>query len=90
MRRLETSAAVAAASEGPDVWRMGQVGAAAMLVGIAEAALDLIVEYAKVRRVYAQLGIADRTEIEFFVGGHQINAKETFAFLKQKLDFPKE
>ena len=31
----------------------------------------------------------DRTTIEWFVGGHQINAKETFAFLKKNLDFPK-
>lgn len=54
MRRLETSAAVTAASEGPDVWRMGQVGATAMLVGLAEAALDLIVEYAKVRETFGR------------------------------------
>jgi alkylation response protein AidB-like acyl-CoA dehydrogenase len=54
MRRLEASAAVTAMSEGPDVWRMGQVGATAMLVGIAEAALDLIVEYAKVRETFGR------------------------------------
>ena len=30
-------------------------------------------EYAKVRWLYAQLGLADRTEIEFFQGGHTIN-----------------
>jgi dienelactone hydrolase len=47
-------------------------------------------EYAKVRYLYAnRLKIPDRTAIEFFVGGHQINAKETFAFLKKHLDFPK-
>ncbi|MBN9117903.1 MAG: hypothetical protein J0I06_01835 [Planctomycetes bacterium] len=47
-------------------------------------------EFAKVRYLYAnRLKIPDRTTIEFFGGGHQINAKETFAFLKQKLDFPK-
>jgi dienelactone hydrolase len=47
-------------------------------------------EYAKVRYLYAnRLKIPDRTTIEFFAGGHQINAKETFAFLKQKLDYPK-
>ena len=31
----------------------------------------------------------ERTTIEWFVGGHQINAKETFAFLKKHLDYPK-
>jgi hypothetical protein len=44
-------------------------------------------EYAKVRYLYAnRLKIADRTTIEFFVGGHQINAKETFDFLKKHLE----
>jgi hypothetical protein len=38
-------------------------------------------EYAKVRRLYSKLGLADRTEIEFFPGGHMINGKATFAFL---------
>ncbi|MBY0455971.1 MAG: hypothetical protein K2V38_01390, partial [Gemmataceae bacterium] len=47
-------------------------------------------EYAKVRYLYAnKLKIPDRTTIEFFPGGHQINAKETFAFLKKHLGFPK-
>jgi hypothetical protein len=47
-------------------------------------------EFAKVRYLYAnRLKVPDRTAIEFFVGGHQINAKETFAFLKRQLDFPK-
>jgi hypothetical protein len=45
-------------------------------------------EYAKVRRLYAQLGIADRTEIEFFVGGHVINGQGTFAFLHRHLNWP--
>ena len=35
-------------------------------------------EYAKVRFLYAQLGLADRTEIEFFQGGHSINGQGTF------------
>jgi alkylation response protein AidB-like acyl-CoA dehydrogenase len=35
-------------------WQLGQLGAAAMLVGIAEAALDLIVEYAKVRETFGR------------------------------------
>lgn len=42
-------------------------------------------EYAKVRRLYAKLGIADRTEIEFFNGGHEIHGKGTFAFLDRHL-----
>jgi dienelactone hydrolase len=46
-------------------------------------------EYAKVRRLYAKLTVPDRTAIEWFSGGHQINAKGTFAFLKQQLDYPK-
>jgi alkylation response protein AidB-like acyl-CoA dehydrogenase len=54
MRRLEASASVAAAVDGADVWRMGQVGATAMLVGLAEAALDLIVEYARVRETFGR------------------------------------
>ena len=29
--------------------------------------------YAKVRFLYAQLGMTDRTEIEFFQGAHSIN-----------------
>jgi alkylation response protein AidB-like acyl-CoA dehydrogenase len=40
--------------EGGDVWRLGQLGAAAMLVGIAEVALELIVEYAKVRETFGR------------------------------------
>lgn len=47
-------------------------------------------EFAKVRYLYAnRLKLPERTTIEWFAGGHQINAKETFSFLKQKLDFPK-
>ncbi len=47
-------------------------------------------EFAKVRYLYAnRLRLPERTTIEWFVGGHQINAKETFTFLKQKLDYPK-
>ena len=44
-------------------------------------------EYAKVRRLYARLGIADRTDIEFFTGGHEINLKGTLAFLRKHLKF---
>jgi dienelactone hydrolase len=45
-------------------------------------------EYAKVRWLYAQLGLADRTEIEFFQGGHSIHGEGTFAFLHKHLDWP--
>ena len=40
-------------------------------------------QYAKVRWLYAQLGLADRTEIEFFNGGHTINGEGTFRVLAQ-------
>ena len=39
---------------GAQIWRMGELGVAAMLVGLAEAALDLIVEYAKVRETFGR------------------------------------
>lgn len=42
-------------------------------------------EYAKVRWLYAQLGLADRTEIEFFQGGHSIQGQGTFSFLRRHL-----
>ncbi len=42
-------------------------------------------EYAKVRWLYAQLGLEDRTEIEFFQGGHSINGEGTFEFLEKHL-----
>jgi hypothetical protein len=45
-------------------------------------------EYAKVRRLYAQLGIPERTEIEFFQGGHEINLRGTLAFLQKHLHWP--
>jgi hypothetical protein len=45
-------------------------------------------EYAKVRFLYAQLGLGDRTEIEFFQGGHSINGQGTFAFLHKHLNWP--
>jgi dienelactone hydrolase len=46
-------------------------------------------EYAKVRWLYAQLGLADRTAIEFFNGGHTINGQGTFDFLHKHLNWPK-
>ncbi|MEZ5742802.1 MAG: acyl-CoA dehydrogenase [Sphingomonadaceae bacterium] len=40
--------------DGGSVWALGQMGVSAMLVGLAEAALDLIVEYAKVRETFGR------------------------------------
>ena len=45
-------------------------------------------EFAVVRRLYVRLGIADKTEIEFFDGGHQINSDGTFKFLHRHLNWP--
>ncbi|NOX53964.1 MAG: alpha/beta hydrolase, partial [Planctomycetes bacterium] len=45
-------------------------------------------EYAKVRRVYDELGIGDRTEIEFFNGPHTINGQGTYCFLHRFLNPP--
>lgn len=44
-------------------------------------------EYAKVRRLYAELGIPERTDIEFFNGPHTINGEGTFRFLHEHLDW---
>jgi hypothetical protein len=46
-------------------------------------------EYAKVRWVYDNLGLADRTAIEFFNGGHTINGEGTFEFLHRHLQWPR-
>ena len=45
-------------------------------------------EYGKVRWLYATLGLGDRTEIEFFPGGHSINGDGTFNFLHRHLKWP--
>jgi dienelactone hydrolase len=42
-------------------------------------------EYAKVRRLYSRLKLPERTTIEFFAGGHEINGKGTFEFLDRHL-----
>ncbi len=42
-------------------------------------------EYARVRRHYVNLGIPERTEIEFFNGPHTINGVGTFEFLRKHL-----
>lgn len=46
-------------------------------------------EYAKVRWLYAQFGMAERTEIEYFQGGHSINGQASFDFLHNHLNWPK-
>ena len=42
-------------------------------------------EYARVRRRYVELGLADRTRIEFFDGRHEIHAVGTIEFLDAHL-----
>jgi dienelactone hydrolase len=46
-------------------------------------------EYAKVRRLYSRLKMPERTEIEFFVGGHEIHGQGTFVFLDRHLGPPR-
>ena len=45
-------------------------------------------EYAKVRRLYADLKIPDRTEIEWFDGPHAIHGVGAFTFLHKHLNWP--
>ncbi|MSR32338.1 MAG: hypothetical protein EXR99_12625 [Gemmataceae bacterium] len=45
-------------------------------------------EFSKVRRFYTRMGIGQKTEIEYFLGGHEIHGKGTFAFLKKHLGWP--
>jgi dienelactone hydrolase len=45
-------------------------------------------EYATVRRHYTDLGIPERTEIEFFDDGHVIHGEGTFRFLHGHLNWP--
>jgi len=45
-------------------------------------------EYAKVRRHYDLIGLAEKTEIEFFTGPHTINGQGTFRFLHRHLNWP--
>jgi len=44
-------------------------------------------EYAKVRRMYDELGLGERTAIEYFNGPHTIHGVGTFAFLHEQLQF---
>jgi alkylation response protein AidB-like acyl-CoA dehydrogenase len=54
MRYAAVLPAAHEAAEGTRIWRLGQLGSAAMLVGLAETALDLIVEYAKLRETFGK------------------------------------
>jgi hypothetical protein len=49
----------------------------------------VVAEYAKVRRLYDQLGIGDQTAIEFFNGVQTTNGVGTFEFLHKHLNWPK-
>ena len=44
-------------------------------------------EYAKVRRLYTELGKGSHTEIEWFAGEHRIHGEGTFRFLRKHLDW---
>jgi dienelactone hydrolase len=46
---------------------------------------SVALEYVKVKDFYNRLGIADRTKIEYFDGGHTIHGKGTFDFLRKHL-----
>lgn len=45
-------------------------------------------EYTKVKRLYDTMGIGDRIDLEFFMGGHDINGEGTFRFLHKQLNWP--
>ena len=47
-------------------------------------------EYAKVRQLYADLKIPERTTIEWFDGPHTIHGVGTFEFLHEQLKWPRE
>jgi hypothetical protein len=46
-------------------------------------------EYGKVRYFYDQFNLGNKTEIEFFNGGHSMRSEGTFKFLKKHLNWPK-
>ena len=54
MRVLPAESAPVATIDSESVWQMGQLGTAAMLIGVAEAALNLIVDYAKIRETFGR------------------------------------
>jgi hypothetical protein len=45
-------------------------------------------EFAKVKRLYDAMGIGDQADLEFFMGGHEINGEGTFRFLHKHLNWP--
>jgi dienelactone hydrolase len=45
-------------------------------------------EYGKVRYFFDQFNLGDRTEIEFFNGGHSMRSDGTFKFLHKHLNWP--
>lgn len=45
-------------------------------------------EYAKVKYLYDQFNREDKTEIEYFNGGHSMRCEGTFDFLKKHLNWP--
>jgi dienelactone hydrolase len=45
-------------------------------------------EYGKVRYFYDQFGLGDKTQIQFFNGGHSMRSDETFKFLHKHLNWP--
>lgn len=45
-------------------------------------------EFAKVKRLYDSMGISDLVDLEFFMGGHEINGAGTFSFLHKHLNWP--
>ncbi|HEX8037756.1 MAG TPA: prolyl oligopeptidase family serine peptidase, partial [Chryseosolibacter sp.] len=47
-------------------------------------------EYGKVRYLYDMFNLADKTEIEFFPGGHSMLGHNTFAFLHKHLRWPEK
>ena len=54
MRIMSAQNSPITSRSGDHVWQMGQLATAAQLVGISEAALDQIVEYAKVRETFGK------------------------------------
>lgn len=45
-------------------------------------------EFGKVRYLYDQFGLGDKTEIEYFNGGHSMRGEGTFDFLHKHLNWP--
>ena len=45
-------------------------------------------EFARMRRLYEQLKIPERTEIEYFNGPSTINFQAMYAFLHRPLNWP--